>query len=374
MMDVRYKRDLNSNYIIMTDAEKREEIYEDRMITENRIYGFLPCVEQKKEKQTEYFYEITGRQSMELLYERRKVSYEQLVELLKDFLQILNASEEYLLNADHFVLLPEYLYLDTRTERLYVCYYPGYEKKIRESFLDLAEYLMGKLDKSDRKGIEFGYDLYQCALEPNFSLMEILKSHTEPEFDKLEEKAQPLNNSEIRSDPLPTESAALQISTSVKKSVQEEILEKTGSWKNFFHKKKKQPMETYVAEADQIKSGSVLFLREQGTAGETTFLREEKRYGLLLKSKNPDYPDLKMESTSFLIGKRKESVDGWVPAPTVSRIHARIIKEEGCYLLEDLNSTNGTWAGQHQLNPYELFPLDNGMRVAFAGAEYEAYL
>ena len=153
MMDVRYKRDLNSNYMIMTDAEKREEIYEDRMITENRIYGFLPCVEQKKEKQTEYFYEITGRQSMELLYERRKVSYEQLVELLKDFLQILNASEEYLLNADHFVLLPEYLYLDTRTERLYVCYYPGYEKKIRESFLDLAEYLMGKLDKSDRKGI-----------------------------------------------------------------------------------------------------------------------------------------------------------------------------------------------------------------------------
>ncbi len=59
-----------------------------------------------------------------------------------------------------------------------------------------------------------------------------------------------------------------------------EILEKTGSWKNFFHKKKKQPVETYVAEADQIKSGSVLFLREQGNTGETTFLREEKHYGL----------------------------------------------------------------------------------------------
>ena len=368
MMDVRYKRDLNSNYMIMTDAEGREETYEDRMITENRIYGFLPCVEQKKEKQTEYFYEITGRQSMELLYERRKVSYEQLVELLKDLLQILNASEEYLLNADHFVLLPEYLYLDTRTERLYVCYYPGYEKKIRESFLDLAEYLMGKLDKSDRKGIEFGYDLYQCALEPNFSLMEILKSHTEMENpEKNEETALPVVEA--------VESVTgTQTLSSGKKSVQEEILEKTGSWKNFFHKKKKQPVETYVAEADQIKSGSVLFLREQGNTGETTFLREEKHYGLLLKSKNPDYPDLKMEGTSFLIGKRKESVDGWVPAPTVSRIHARIIKEEGCYLLEDLNSTNGTRAGQHQLNPYELFPLDNGMQVAFAGAEYEAYL
>lgn len=249
-----------------------------------------------------------------------------------------------------------------------MCYYPGYEKKIRDSFLDLAEYLMGKLDKSDRKGIEFGYDLYQCALEPNFSLMEILKSHTEPETT--EQNTEP----EAPAVEIMETSTGIQTLSSGKKSVQEEILEKTGSWKNFFRKKKKQPAETYVAEADQIKSGSVLFLREQGNAGETAFLKDEKPCGLLLKSKNPDYPDLKMEGSSFLIGKRKESVDGWVPAPTVSRIHARIIKEEGCYLLEDLNSTNGTWAGQHQLNPYELFLLDDGMRVAFAGAEYEAYL
>ena len=219
MMDVRYKRDLNSNYMIMTDAEGREETYEDRMITENRICGFLPCVEQKQENQTEYFYEITGRQSMELLYERRKVTYEQLVGLLKDFLQILNASEEYLLNADHFVLLPEYLYLDTRTERLHVCYYPGYEKKIRDSFLDLAEYLMGKLDKGDRKGIEFGYDLYQCALEPNFSLMEILKNHTEPEVPEQNvESALPVMK-EV--EPV----TEIQTPSSGKKSVQEEILE-----------------------------------------------------------------------------------------------------------------------------------------------------
>ena len=67
-------------------------------------------------------------------------------------------------------------------------------------------------------------------------------------------------------------------------------------------------------------------------------------------------------------------MDGWVPGAYSKPDPCRIIKEEGCYLLEDLNSTNGTRAGQHQLNPYELFPLDNGMQVAFAGAEYEAYL
>ena len=39
MMDVRYKRDLNSNYMIMTDAEKREEIYEDRMMDSFHVWS-----------------------------------------------------------------------------------------------------------------------------------------------------------------------------------------------------------------------------------------------------------------------------------------------------------------------------------------------
>jgi pSer/pThr/pTyr-binding forkhead associated (FHA) protein len=64
-------------------------------------------------------------------------------------------------------------------------------------------------------------------------------------------------------------------------------------------------------------------------------------------------------------------VDGCIPAETISRLHARIIKEGDLYFLEDLNSTNGTWAEQMQLDPYELFPVEDGMRVTFASAEYE---
>ena len=60
-MNVHYKRDLNSNYMILTD-EHREDGYEVQLITENRIYGFLPCVCQEHEQRTEYYYEITGRQ------------------------------------------------------------------------------------------------------------------------------------------------------------------------------------------------------------------------------------------------------------------------------------------------------------------------
>lgn len=152
----------------------------------------------------------------------------QLKELLRELLRILESAQEYLLNPDHFLLSPESIYLNIRSEKLYLCYYPAFEKEIRESFLSLAEYLLGKLDKSDTEGIEFGYELYQSALEPNFSLLELLRKHTEKEKGRNETgdgKESPF---------IPPQGLSA--------SVQEEVLEKTGSWKNFFKKRRKVPV------------------------------------------------------------------------------------------------------------------------------------
>ncbi len=355
-MKRRYKRDLNSNYMILTDEKPTKDTYEVRMITENRISGFLPCVMQKYEDRTEYFYEITGRQSMELLYERRNLNYEQLRGLLQDLLRVLESAEEYLLGPDHFLLNPESIYLHTKSEKLCLCYYPGYQKEIRESFLELSEYLLGKLDKNDAEGIAFGYELYQSALETNFSLLENLHKHAEKE----KETALPPREAP----PLP------------QASVQKEVLEKTGSWKDFFHKKTRKPqLEDYITgEEDQIKSGSTLFLKEENPMLETACLQKEKQDGLFLHSLNPEYSDFVIREETFLVGKKKDSVDGCIPAPTISRIHARITYDGAVYYVEDLNSTNGTWADHVQLNPYELCPLRDGMGITFAGAEYEVRL
>lgn len=351
-MEIRYKRDLNSNYMILTEEIPERESYEVRMITENRIYGLLPCIHQQHEDRTEYYYEITGRQSMELLYERRKLNFSQLKGLLRELLRILESAGEYLLNPNHLLLGPETIYLHARSEKLYLCCYPGSEKEIQESFLDLAEYLLGKLDKSDAEGIEFGYELYQNALEPNFSLTELLHRHAETEKESLKPAVRPAEAV----------------------SVQKEILEKTGSWKNFFKKKNRQTtLEDYVAEADQMGSGTALFLKEE-TLPETACLQKVKRDGLFLRSLSTECPSFQIKGETFLLGKKKDCVDGCIPASTISRIHARITCDGGMYYVEDLNSTNGTWADQMQLNPYELYPLKAGMYLTFASVEYEVEL
>lgn len=63
------------------------------------------------------------------------------------------------------------------------------------------------------------------------------------------------------------------------------------------------------------------------------------------------------------IGKRKGEADVVLPDMSVSRLHARIVKEkESCYI-EDLNSTNGTFKNGLRLQPYERRELEEGDEI-----------
>lgn len=84
-------------------------------------------------------------------------------------------------------------------------------------------------------------------------------------------------------------------------AVREDVLEKTGSWRNFFRKKPKKPqIEDYLAEADRMESGSVLFLREQGSIStETSFLQEKKWDRNISEKQGLEHPDFHIKENVF---------------------------------------------------------------------------
>lgn len=58
------------------------------------------------------------------------------------------------------------------------------------------------------------------------------------------------------------------------------------------------------------------------------------------------------------------------PTATVSRVHARIRKEEEGYFLADLNSRNGTSVNGRLLRANEEYQLQDEDEVDFAEARY----
>lgn len=82
------------------------------------------------------------------------------------------------------------------------------------------------------------------------------------------------------------------------------------------------------------------------------------------------YDVIQIEEFPFFVGKLKTHIDVHIPSPTISRFHAKIIKEDSDYFIADLNSTNGTYVNGEIVKGNEKRKIEHGNEIAFANINY----
>lgn len=314
-----YKREFDHNYLILEQEEFRD-YYQVGMLVRNQIPGLLQCSLSRMDKTAAFYYEITSKQNLRLVLERRHLKALELQILLEQLLLTAKNCEEYLLDTEQLLLDPDYIYLDPDRWEFCFCFFPFYNVDGENELLKLAEYLLDRLDKQDSDAVALGYEFYRMAGEENASMEQILTAWKEGKGNEKEMG-------------LPT--------------LVEEIKEET-------------KMELKVEQEKEILHAA--------TKGETMFLK--KASGLILRSENPAYPNMAITGEQFLIGKKKDAVDGLIKARGISRLHGKISKEEGLYYLTDLNSTNGTFLNGGRLEVNEKARIRSGDTVGFADIKY----
>lgn len=81
-MEIWYKRSMSENYMVIPGTElETGETYQIRILLENQVPGLLPCKIQKMNGDEFFYYEVTGCQSLQNLFEKRKFGYKELEEL-----------------------------------------------------------------------------------------------------------------------------------------------------------------------------------------------------------------------------------------------------------------------------------------------------
>ncbi|MDO4295180.1 MAG: FHA domain-containing protein [bacterium] len=90
---------------------------------------------------------------------------------------------------------------------------------------------------------------------------------------------------------------------------------------------------------------------------------QEKHY---LVSLQEGYEDILLSYYPFLIGKAEYMTDYALLRDSVSRLHVKIERTEQGFQITDLNSTNGTWVGEHLLEANETFPLKENDKIRLA--------
>lgn len=80
--------------------------------------------------------------------------------------------------------------------------------------------------------------------------------------------------------------------------------------------------------------------------------------------------DILISGEVFLLGKNRQQAEGIIEAEGVSRLHAKISRQEGEYYLEDLNSTNGTYLNGNPVEYHQKKKLHRGDKIRFGAEEF----
>ncbi len=415
-MKYELRRNLHQNYLVAeADGKETAENYQLHMLEQNRISGLLRCERKYIDECLEYQYEITGMCSLREYVEVHPVTLGWLHSLLGCLLRTADQIERYLLDIGNLILAPEFIYYEEEQGFLF-CYFPEEVRDQKIVFHELTAYLIQYVNHEDQNCVTVLYQLYKETMEANYSLREILNrmiiTEKEPVIQK--ETAVP---EEMGTDGDGQEEWVSETARAKKGSWQKILL--TGiisaiagvvvfwltghGWPGL-----EEPqvigiillvaaviiMLLYQDQSDKKSAGEVdpsLAAPQEpdpvsvlGTGQpDSPILAEYHDTGPLpersaadaaagprLVSHNSGYDDLLIKGNCYIIGRKKATVDGWIPANTVSRTHCKIVRRKNQYKIVDMDSRNGTFVGSEQINSNEGHLLRDGDRIRIADLNY----
>ena len=163
-MRLTVERTMGESYLLAEEEglEEQENLYlETQMLTENRIEGLLPMQVRTINRTTRYQYPVSGKVPLKQLYEKAEMNADAIRQLIEGIRSAFLSAEEYLLQAEHILLDPAYIFRDQTDGRVSLCACPAWEGSLQKGMQDLADYLISVTDHSQDDAIDLSYGFYR---------------------------------------------------------------------------------------------------------------------------------------------------------------------------------------------------------------------
>ncbi len=416
-MDVRYKRDYNHNYLVTKGCS--ENNYQSRILLENDIPGLLHVSSRVIDGEEEYYYEISSKQTLTRVYERREMQYQDIRQLLRSMADIYCVLQEYLLDAAFLLLTPEHIYINMETNCAELVFYPQKEVMEAQPLTQVAEFILNRVDHEDKRAVTLSYQFFKLCKEDNFVFHTIIRFMEDTEAASLSG-----NTSEIETEVVVSEEQMPEPTVTIiddRQSPSMDLLHKTprktlivaitilvisiigkicfgyssviiaiavaivgiigityflsgrqtkGTQTTNISKETmqytypvditKQEPSVYEETLQEMDCGTVLFSAES--------VGSERRR--LKPTNGTKCTEIDLYMLPVIIGKLEGSVDFVLEDASVSRLHARFFEEDGKVHLEDLNSLNGTFKNDFRLQAYETVMPEPGDEIKFGNSTF----
>ncbi len=365
-MIVSFKREVRANYMIIRTSEGEigtweKDSYEMKVINRSLIDGLIPFSWEKIDDEINFLYDISSRQIMNKVYETEKMGYDSIVLLLDAINELSIAFEEYLMELSHVLIDPAYIFIGTDRRAMSFCYCPVETANAKDQIRELSNYLLTVVDYSDPQAVSLVYDFNKKVQNDFYTMSEVGSRQEEARQDEEEIE-------------IPEE---LPIPTLTEKKTRGGFIKRLG---NFLRNQIAEPAEEEPETVKEAPAGEthmhggpeVITLSEEDFEDDdyfepTVLLTETETLRHRLEGRGATRGmSFEIEKYPFTIGKG-QSADCSLDISTVSRLHARLYEApDGEILIEDMNSTNGTFVNGNRLEAYtgEKLRPGNVIRIA----------
>lgn len=402
-MQTEFVKSLNCNYErILLEEKPEEKRYQYCMIGRGGIKGLLSCSLRYVNGQGYLYYDITSKQNVQQIYSKKNITRDWLKDFLWSFRQVRQELERFLLDAENLLLFPEQIFQDLDSRVFSFIYVPYHQGK--NGIKELMDFWVEHIDYDDDLLVTCVYHMYeQMDLNGDVYLQaQIFEDVKALETAQTTEAVRAIvqtttqttevREAEVRTTKLKEAAAgsaeAVEVFRSLTDGKEVQTAEAGGVTdfgraagdrmgtnqprKRFFgifdaKKKDREVREQYRRDVQDVTCGHAV--AEDSAYGEdygrTIYIEEpaaEKEMQKKLETTKGKLVAV-VKCPVMTLGKKRGEADVVLEDASVSRLHARIIKEQDVFYLEDLNSTNGTFKNGLQLQPYEKRELEEGDEV-----------
>ena len=186
--EIVYERKMTGSFMKLRCDEVRP--LDEKILLKNNIPGFLPMEKCYVNNEGQYWYDISGVQSLEMRCQYNDIKLEFLEKLVVSICNKMELLENHLVGTDCLALDPQLIHIKgvNQDEEIYFTAYPAEMKTICNTFSHLMEYMLTKLDHSDAEAIHIAYGIYEKTINGNYSIADIRNAIIEERQKKVAEK------------------------------------------------------------------------------------------------------------------------------------------------------------------------------------------
>ena len=375
--EILYERNLTGSYMKIPVSLNAK--FDEKIMLKRKLPGILPVERCFVNGYGQYWYNISGKQSLDTYCKVRNVGIDFIERMIISICNQIEILEWNLIDTNSLMLDPELVFVTNQNCEIIFTIYPGEHTSLTLEFQQLMEYLLTKIDHSDTQAVQAAYAIYEKTLDDTYSIVDI----RDIIVSKKEENVDPVKMHEkTQQERLKIDTAEAKVSKETKKEkiifkldnvrnkdswiskIIDSILKYIDECKN----KKEYESNWITPEIEDYNEEPDIVIQNNPTVCLSNY--KAKPRGMLLYDGLEELENISLTGNTIRLGKGVEA-DVLIDKATISKFHAKIEKTEADFYIEDLNSTNGTMVNGEALSYKERRKLEINDIVQLADVQYK---